>query len=148
LRDKIQGSEEDVVSIAQLQQLPPLPVDMRWPCHNPDRPCVQVGGRVAAGMDAIVGCSKLLQVVGWPANTLPNKYGVSPLNPASVHVDHAALWVQHNAHSRPKTMVLHGFHPDTPSILQAVQTRAVVVKQQHTYAAAAAAAACGALAGK
>jgi hypothetical protein len=39
LRDPIEGGEGGLVSPAQL---PPLPVDMRFPCSYPDKGCVQV----------------------------------------------------------------------------------------------------------
>lgn len=38
IRDRVEDSEEPSVSTAQL---PPLPADMRLPCSNPDRACVQ-----------------------------------------------------------------------------------------------------------
>lgn len=73
LRDKIEGSEEDLVSTAQLQQLPPLPVDMRWPCQNPDRPCVQSVDAVyqpPPPTDAASSCSVTLM----PWSSFPCKY--------------------------------------------------------------------------
>lgn len=50
IRDRLDDSEEPSVSTAQL---PPLPADMRVPCSNPDRACVQVCHTLFCDVDAV-----------------------------------------------------------------------------------------------